>query len=563
MSRGSVRPYPLDPLEDEFARTPLNTRGNSARDLPGSWLTFAEEGKGAPSDMHAVPRTDDFPNPPQSVHDLAPKWRLVGHGFSAVCILFGIICFCNAFACFSGEARDDIQAERAAKGFCCWRDHPTPHSQLQSTVFVVRMHQDRSGIEALHSLSEIRKASVGAILTSLAGVLRLQQNQQPPILRPFDGCTDASGTRWTRGRLLLKLPQWASDLPGEIHDLPSSNLPQWASDLPGEIHDLPSEIGSYLRGSGQNITLPALPALPAHPDTPALVRKAKPVNNVSLLCWVVIQANGSEAGNQGLGKWKKEEEEEEAAEEEGEEEAEEEEDEAEEEEDEEEETEEAEEEEEEKEAEEADNVFGCDGYLVISDDKVTFAGGEESVPIGAFNSQRAPWNSWYNVPLFVRAWQALIDDGRYKKFDWTVKVDADTFFCTNRLRQRLEMHKVPPNEATFWRNYDAKAHRIPLDFLGPLEVFSKNAVELYAHKKEWQCKSPKVQSQGEDGFFMDCMMSLGVKSRWDYSLLQNACDWCPVLKPDSCADHGFVAFHPFKTIEAYQNCSEIATASGC
>mmetsp|Transcript_75721 Transcript_75721/g.136571 ORF Transcript_75721/g.136571 Transcript_75721/m.136571 type:complete len:221 (+) Transcript_75721:96-758(+) len=126
MSRGSVRPYPLDPLEDEFARTPLNTRGNSARDLPGSWLTFAEEGKGAPSDMHAVPRTDDFPNPPQSVHDLAPKWRLVGHGFSAVCILFGIICFCNAFACFSGEARDDIQAERAAKGFCCWRDHPTP-----------------------------------------------------------------------------------------------------------------------------------------------------------------------------------------------------------------------------------------------------------------------------------------------------------------------------------------------------------------------------------------------------------------------------------------------------
>ncbi|CAE8702487.1 unnamed protein product, partial [Polarella glacialis] len=117
--------------------------------------------------------------------------------------------------------------------------------------------------------------------------------------------------------------------------------------------------------------------------------------------------------------------------------------------------------------------------------------------------------------------------------------------------------------ATFWRNYDAKAHKIPLDFLGPLEVFSKNAVELYAHKKEWQCKSPKVQSQGEDGFFMDCMMSLGVKSRWDYSLLQNACDWCPVLKPDSCADHGFVAFHPFKTIEAYQNCSEIATASGC
>ncbi|CAE8684898.1 unnamed protein product [Polarella glacialis] len=158
MSRGSVRPYPLDPLEDEFARTPLNTRGNSARDLPGSWLTFAEEGKGAPSDMHAVPRTDDFPNPPQSVHDLAPKWRLVGHGFSAVCILFGIICFCNAFACFSGEARDDIQAERAAKGFCCWRDHPTPHSQLQSTVFVVEYVE----AQKVRRLAESSRVSLGS-----------------------------------------------------------------------------------------------------------------------------------------------------------------------------------------------------------------------------------------------------------------------------------------------------------------------------------------------------------------------------------------------------------------
>ena len=34
----------------------------------------------------------------------------------------------------------------------------------------------------------------------------------------------------------------------------------------------------------------------------------------------------------------------------------------------------------------------------------------------------------------------------------------------------------------------------------------------------------------------DCMLKLGVKTRMDYSLLQNACDWCEPLHPKQCAD---------------------------
>ena len=60
--------------------------------------------------------------------------------------------------------------------------------------------------------------------------------------------------------------------------------------------------------------------------------------------------------------------------------------------------------------------------LLLSDFPVDY-GHVRSVPIGAFNSKRAPWNSWYNVPVFLRAWRRLIEDQRCLSYDWTVKVD--------------------------------------------------------------------------------------------------------------------------------------------
>lgn len=59
----------------------------------------------------------------------------------------------------------------------------------------------------------------------------------------------------------------------------------------------------------------------------------------------------------------------------------------------------------------------------------------------------------------------------------------------------------------------------------------------------------------------DCMLKLGVKTRMDYSLLQNACDWCEPLHPEQCADRGHVAFHPFKKVELYSEC--LAHAADC
>jgi len=147
-----------------------------------------------------------------------------------------------------------------------------------------------------------------------------------------------------------------------------------------------------------------------------------------------------------------------------------------------------------------------------------------------------------------------MDHGYANVSDWTVKADADTFLCTGRLKGKLWRQHVPQEEASFWINYDAAHLPGPLDFLGPLEVFSKSAMELFREKGDEVCPNPAVQSQGEDGFMKDCMFKLGAKARVDYSLLMNACDWCDPVDPHRCADSSYASFHPFKTMEVYDKC---------
>jgi len=200
------------------------------------------------------------------------------------------------------------------------------------------------------------------------------------------------------------------------------------------------------------------------------------------------------------------------------------------------------------------NIFACDSFLVVSDFPISLAPGVSSVAIGALHSKRAPWNSWYNVPEFLRAWDAVMGHSRANKSDWTVKVDADTFFCVGRLKHKLWVQHVPNEEASFWINYDAAHLPGPLDFLGPLEVFSRRAMELFQEKGKEVCPNPKVQTLGEDGFMKNCMYRLGAKARYDYSLLLNACDWCQPVDPHQCSESRYAAFHPFKNISVYTRC---------
>merc|ERR1740121_710691 len=62
-------------------------------------------------------------------------------------------------------------------------------------------------------------------------------------------------------------------------------------------------------------------------------------------------------------------------------------------------------------------IYGCDASKVY-----------EGHPVDARHTEES----------FMRVWQQVFEDGKYKSYDWTVKVDPDTVWLPDRLRSRLE-----------------------------------------------------------------------------------------------------------------------------
>eukprot|EP00440_Ansanella_granifera_P039167 gb/GFBE01042492.1/.p1 GENE.gb/GFBE01042492.1/~~gb/GFBE01042492.1/.p1 ORF type:complete len:1231 (+),score=164.15 gb/GFBE01042492.1/:1-3693(+) len=209
-----------------------------------------------------------------------------------------------------------------------------------------------------------------------------------------------------------------------------------------------------------------------------------------------------------------------------------------------------------------DHIFACDAFLVFTDVEVTLAPGVKTVAIGSFDSRRTPWKTWYNVPVFARAWQALVQDGRWKTYEWTVKVDLDAFMRPGVLRTKLDFHHATPAEACVWNNYDTSKLGIARNFLGPLEVFSRKAVEIFALRGQKECPVPASQVAGEDAWIHFCMLHLGVHPRNDFNFLKD-CPGCLQTTPTQCASCDFIAYHPFKDVQAYRECAEIASRIHC
>lgn len=202
-----------------------------------------------------------------------------------------------------------------------------------------------------------------------------------------------------------------------------------------------------------------------------------------------------------------------------------------------------------------ENIFACDDYLVISDEKVAI--GDVSVwSLGPFNSKRA-----YDVAVFMRAWNAIFADGRYKKYDWIVKMDADTVFRATALREKLDFHNSDARDATYWENANGSAVNVSFNFFGPLEVYSRTAVEKFSSQGPHLCPLPMAHIEGEDAWMNACMKKLNVTPKTDFSLLESACTECPKLPALACATCKYAAFHPFKDIGEYRECSRLLSSN--
>eukprot|EP00429_Kryptoperidinium_foliaceum_P022615 CAMPEP_0176143422 /NCGR_PEP_ID=MMETSP0120_2-20121206/73000_1 /TAXON_ID=160619 /ORGANISM="Kryptoperidinium foliaceum, Strain CCMP 1326" /LENGTH=709 /DNA_ID=CAMNT_0017479733 /DNA_START=17 /DNA_END=2146 /DNA_ORIENTATION=+ len=203
-------------------------------------------------------------------------------------------------------------------------------------------------------------------------------------------------------------------------------------------------------------------------------------------------------------------------------------------------------------ASEHKSIFNCDGFAVYSDKAIALGSVTSRVVRGTdlkcYHSG-GEFNTLQSTSVFVKVWEQVVSDGLYAPFDWTVKADPDAVFFPVRLRRLLSDMASLGNAmggGVIFNNCGFGLH-------GALEVFSRRAVEVYGGG--WAtCEQPSQES----AYLQACMVKLGAEQVNQFSLLSEAS--CRTPNWQACqSEH--VAFHPFKSVDAYVACEQRADAA--
>jgi len=194
-------------------------------------------------------------------------------------------------------------------------------------------------------------------------------------------------------------------------------------------------------------------------------------------------------------------------------------------------------------------IFACDDYMVL---RGSTAGRGQG---GSANKDMTA--SWTNVQPFLDAWAMVAEDGRYKEHSWTVKVDPDAVFVPQQLKKWLT-GKEPDSKGSYVSTCGTCESNS--GFYGAMEVMSRVAAQRYV-ESALRCKAEfgdvAMNGWGEDLFAQRCMNLVGVTC-WDDSAHSLVCD-----KLCGCWDGcpaGKAAYHPFKAIDEFRECTSQATA---
>lgn len=176
-------------------------------------------------------------------------------------------------------------------------------------------------------------------------------------------------------------------------------------------------------------------------------------------------------------------------------------------------------------------IFACDAWKVHT-----------AWPAGTFDTPEGVFSA--NVGVFIHIWKEVFVDQIYKSYDWLVKVDPDTVFLPQRLRERLWAFEVIAHEAVYFKNTWTS-----FGFLGPIEILSQAAVLRLASIDLTVC--PAIDTEGEDGWLHDCMEDhAGIDARQDGNILYGGC------QVDACGDSTYVAYHAYKDPDSWNSCAD-------
>jgi hypothetical protein len=156
--------------------------------------------------------------------------------------------------------------------------------------------------------------------------------------------------------------------------------------------------------------------------------------------------------------------------------------------------------------------------------------------------------SVHNIQSFISAWKKVKEDGRWKRNDWTIKVDPDAVFFPEHLRQKIRWnYRTPQGSAVYLRNTFYK-----FKFLGALEAMTREAMELY-FERGWECEAHLGQEGGEDYWLEQCLEGLGIDFQTDTALVHDK-----YAQDENCGDPYSVAHHFFKKISDWDGCWDLA-----
>lgn len=181
------------------------------------------------------------------------------------------------------------------------------------------------------------------------------------------------------------------------------------------------------------------------------------------------------------------------------------------------------------------SIFQCDDNAFFSGQHLNSGGDPSSIN---------------NIDSFIFAWNAVRDDGRYLQHDWTVKVDTDAVFFPDRLKNHLLDLRTPQGSRVYLRNIDFK-----FQFLGALEVFTKEALQLYFERQD-VCATKVGHEGGEDYYMKGCLEGIGVDYQTDVKLLNDK-----YAATGNCNDPWVAGFHFYKQIAHWDDCYNAAVQS--
>jgi hypothetical protein len=180
------------------------------------------------------------------------------------------------------------------------------------------------------------------------------------------------------------------------------------------------------------------------------------------------------------------------------------------------------------------SIFQCDAHALF--------------PI-TNESQTSFWSGFANIETFVDVWKRVKEDGQWLQHDWTVKVDVDSVFFPDRLRQHLLRLRTPKGARVYIKNIDYQ-----FEFFGAIEVLTKEALQLYFHKGDECIEKHEHPAGGEDYFMRLCMDGIGIDHQTDFTLLQDKITSRSLHSRVDCTDNRTVVFHPFKDISRWNEC---------